>query len=157
MILFLKVINKNLNSGLKFVFIFQIVILSRPFLQWIYAHPSLVVGNLLADPNKVIGLFLGIDKSEILPEHRSPLLTFSDWFSTMNVTSEETSRSQSNEIRPVLNESRSGLTDHGSGLSDIKSCSSDNGSSVSKEQDPDEPKELKTEEVCVKPSEGNFS
>ncbi len=58
-------------------------------LGWIYSNPSLLVGNLFADPAKVIGLFLGVDRSEILPEHRTTLLTFQNWFTTMDITSEE--------------------------------------------------------------------
>jgi hypothetical protein len=68
---------------------FQIVILSRPLFDWIYSNPSLLVGNLFADPAKVIGLFLGVDRSEILPEHRTTLLTFQNWFATMDITSED--------------------------------------------------------------------
>ena len=59
------------------------MILSQAFLDWIVSNSSLVVGNLLTNSSKVIGLFLGIDRSEILAEHQSPLLTFSTWYSTM--------------------------------------------------------------------------
>ena len=65
------------------------MILSRPFLDWVVRHPALVIGNLFKNPTKVIGLLLGVDESEILPEHKSVLLTSDDWFEMLKVTDEK--------------------------------------------------------------------
>lgn len=58
----------------------QIVILGQSLLDWIYSHPGLIIGNLLKDSTKVIGLLLGITKdNDVKPEHRAELLTFAIW------------------------------------------------------------------------------
>ena len=65
------------------------MILSRPFLDWLIRHPALVVGNLFKNPTKVIGLLLGVAESEILPEHKSVLVTSEEWVAMLNVTDQK--------------------------------------------------------------------
>ena len=72
---------ENLNAKEELVFHAksQIVILSQSFLDWIYHHPGLIIGNLFKDGSKVIGLMLGIIKDHVKMEHRSELVTFGIW------------------------------------------------------------------------------
>ena len=84
----------------------QIVILSPNFLKWIFDHPSLVFGNLL-NPEKVLGLLLGVTPSDILPEHRSSLILFSSW-KLINVVENSSSFIQKvySETQTILSRSK---------------------------------------------------
>lgn len=77
---------------------FQIVILSRPFLDWVFRYPSLVIGNLFKNPSRVIGLLLGVDGSNILSEHKSTLVTFQNWFQVIKITDLNQERSQNQTL-----------------------------------------------------------
>ncbi len=68
----------------------QIVIVGQSFLDWVYSHPGLLVGNLFSDPTKVIGLLLGITADAIKSEHRAELLTFAVWKHIYPIKSNDT-------------------------------------------------------------------
>ena len=56
----------------------QLVIVSPLFLQWIYKNPAQLVGRLLQQ-DRVIALLLGVREEQVLPEHRSSLISFPQW------------------------------------------------------------------------------
>ena len=56
----------------------QLVIVSPLFLQWVYSHPAQLVGRLVQQ-DRVIALLLGVREEQVLPEHRSSLISFPQW------------------------------------------------------------------------------
>jgi hypothetical protein len=67
----------------------QIVIVSLAFLEWVYSHPGLMIGNLFKDSTKVIGLLLGVTKDHVRPEHQAELLTFACWKHVLTIKAED--------------------------------------------------------------------
>lgn len=56
----------------------QLVLLSPTLLQFLYRHPSLMMGRLL-HPDRVIAIMLGVRDGQITHQHRSSLVSFSQW------------------------------------------------------------------------------
>ena len=56
----------------------QLVLLSPNFLSFVAKNPSTPLGRLL-HPDRVLAVMLGVKDSQILPEHRSGLSSFSQW------------------------------------------------------------------------------
>ena len=56
----------------------QVVVVDETLLNWIYGNPSMMLGHLFR-PERTLGLLLGVRASDVKPEHRAALLTFSEW------------------------------------------------------------------------------